>query len=122
MSDGLVLTLGKQTVMTGEELKASIAITYTGRFDSLVINSQIENSSHFFTYIAINGKKSKHPHARLSLFKSELGEARIIEFVAITQHIPAGESSVAKFRASLIQEHKEIAADIARIKVVKPPT
>ncbi|MDF0679756.1 MAG: hypothetical protein P0116_02195 [Candidatus Nitrosocosmicus sp.] len=44
-------------------------INYTGRFDSISINSQIEDSSDVFTYTEINGKKINHPYARLSIMK-----------------------------------------------------
>jgi len=38
--------------------------------------------------------------------------------VARTSHIPKGRPSSIKFRASLIQEHKEIASSIAYIKIM----
>ena len=113
------LSLAESTVAAGEDLHGTVAINYSGRFDSLVINSQIENSSHVFSYSSLNGKKIKHPYARLSIFKVELGGKTIIEFTAMTSHVPAGDHSNVKFRVSIIQEHKEVASDIAYIKVVK---
>lgn len=107
----------------GQELHGTVEILYPGRFDSVVINSQIENSSDVFTYTSLNGKKINHPYARLSIFKAELGGRARIEFVASTKHVPpAGSSndhSGVKFRVSIIQEHKEVASDVAYVKVVK---
>ena len=94
-------------------------VRYPGRFDSLVINSQIENSSDVFSYNSLNGKKIKHPYARLSIFRAELGGRTTVEFVATTNHVPAGDHSSVKFRVSIIQEHKEVVSDIAFIKIVK---
>jgi len=119
LSDEVKISLQEKQVAAGQELHGTVTINYTGRWDSVVINSQIENSSDVFSYSLLNGKKIRHPYARLSIFKDELKGKTVVEFVSSTNHVPAGESSSVKFRVSLIQEHKEIFSDIAYIKVVK---
>ena len=119
LSDEVKISLQEQQIAAGQELHGTVTINYTGRWDSVVINSQIENSSDVFSYSLLNGKKIKHPYARLSIFRDELKGKTVVEFVSSTNHVPAGESSSVKFRVSLIQEHKEIFSDIAYIKVVK---
>ena len=106
-------------IAAGQDLHGTVTINYPGRYDSVVINSQIENSSDVFSYTNLNGKKIKHPYARLSIFKAELGGKSVIEFTATTDHAPAGESSSVKFRVSIIQEHKEVVSDVAYIKIIK---
>src|SRR4029079_7487625 len=101
----------------GEELECLVVIDYTGRFDSISINSQIEDSSYVFTYTEINGKKINHPYARLSIMKKELQNPSSIRLKAITKHVPKSTESVVKLRVTLIQEHKEIASDIKFIKI-----
>jgi len=113
------ISLAESSLAAGEDLHGTVVINYSGRFDSLVINSQIENSSDVFSYANMNGKKIKHQYARLSIFKTELGGRTTIEFTASTNHIPAGVHSSVKFRVSIIQEHKEVVSDIAYIKIVK---
>ena len=115
----IFLLLAESSVATGEDLHGTVVIDYPGRFDSLVINSQIENSSDVFSYTNLNGKKIKHPYARLSIFKAELGGRTTIEFTATTNHVPASDYSSVKFRVSIIQEHKEVVNHIAFVKVVK---
>ncbi len=117
--DHISLSLSESSLGAGEELHGTVVINYSGRFDSLVINSQIENSNDVFSYSSLNGKKIKHPYARLSIFKAELEGRTVIEFTAITNHVPAGDHSNIKFRVSIIQEHKEVISDIAYLKVVK---
>ena len=114
------IELVEAQVTAGQELHGKIILSYAGRFDSLVINSQIENSNDVFSYVNLNGKKINHPYARLSIFKSELGGRNPVEFVAVTKHVPSSDYSAVKFRASIIQEHKEVVNDLAYIKVVKP--
>lgn len=119
LSDEVKISLQEQQVVAGQELHGTVTINYAGRWDSVVINSQIENASDVFSYSLLNGKKIKHPYARLSIFRDELKGKTVVEFVSSTNHVPAGELSSVKFRVSLIQEHKEIFSDIAYIKVVK---
>jgi len=104
---------------TGKEIHGRIALNFSGRFDSVVINSQIEDSNDIFNYTSLNGRKINHPYARLSIFKDDLGDTTTLEFTAITTHVPTTEFTNAKFRASIIQEHKEVASNIAYTKIVK---
>ncbi|MGI0049107.1 MAG: hypothetical protein ACREAW_06160 [Nitrososphaera sp.] len=113
------ISLAESSLAAGEDLHGTVVINYPGRFDSLVINSQIENSSDVFSYASLNGKKIKHPYARLSIFKTELGGRTTVEFTAATNHVPAGDHSSIKFRVSIIQEHKEVASDIAYAQIIK---
>ena len=115
----IFLDIKNKEINAGEELECVITINYTGRFDSISINSQIEDSSDVFTYTEINGKKINHPYARLSIMKKELQNPTSIRLKAITKHVPRSTESVVKLRATLIQEHKEIASDIKFIKIKK---
>jgi hypothetical protein len=115
----IILDIKNKEINAGEELECVITINYTGRFDSISINSQIEDSSDVFTYTEINGKKINHPYARLSIMKKELQNPTSIRLKAITKHVPKSTESVVKLRATLIQEHKEIASDIKFIRIKK---
>jgi hypothetical protein len=111
------ISLAESSIVAGNDLHGTVVINYSGRFDSVVINSQIENSSDVFSY---NGKNIKHPYARLSIFKSELAGTNTINFTATTNHIPAeGEYTNVKFRVSIIQEHKEVVSDVTFTKILK---
>ena len=100
-------------------LEGRVSIVYEGRFDSISINSQIEGSSDVFSYIELQGKKVNHPYARLSIMKKEVLEPKDIHFKVKTQHVPPNDSSMAKFRVTLIQEHKEIGSDVKFIRIRK---
>jgi hypothetical protein len=115
----LSLTFEENEIRPNQEIHGRIGLNYDGRFDTIVINSQIENSSDIFNYIQLNGKKINHPYARLSIYKKDLEEKRIVDFIAITQHIPKNAFSKVKFRASIIQEHKEVTNDILFLKIKK---
>ncbi|HET7391430.1 MAG TPA: hypothetical protein VFJ51_11445, partial [Nitrososphaeraceae archaeon] len=95
----IFITILQHEIFPSQELSGTINISYTGRFDSVVINSQIENSSDIFNFTFLNGKKISCPYARLSIWKDDLGNRKDIEFTAITKHLPPGDYSNAKFRA-----------------------
>jgi hypothetical protein len=113
------ISLAESSIATGNVLHGTVVINYSGRFDSVVVNSQIENSSDVFSYTTLNGKSIKHPYARLSIFKAELAGRNTINFTATTNHVPTGEFTNVKFRVSIIQEHKEVVSDITYTKIVK---
>jgi hypothetical protein len=115
----LTVRLDKNLIGTGENLSGCIEINYAGRFDSVVINSQIEDSSDVFNYVNLYGKKINHPYARLSLLKHEITESREIEFTITTSHVPPNFTSNAKLRVSLIQEHKEIINEVMHFKITR---
>ena len=115
----LSLTIKETEIHPNQEIHGIIEVNYNERFDTIVINSQIENSSDIFNYIQLNGKKINHPYARLSIYKKELEEKRIVDFIAITQHLPKNDYSKVKFRVSIIQEHKEVINAILFLKIKK---
>ena len=115
----LFLTIEENEIHPNQEIHGSIEVNYNGRFDTIVINSQIENSNDICNYIELNGKKINHPYARLSIYKKDLEEKRTIDFIAFTPHIPKNEVSKVKFRISIIQEHKEVANDILVLQIKK---
>ena len=119
MASEITVSLQEQEIATGQELHGRVAINYAGRWDSVVINSQIENSSDVFSYVNLNGKKINYPYARLSIFKADLGGRTTVEFTAVTKHVPPADHSSVKFRVSVIQEHKEVVSDVAYIKIKK---
>ena len=115
------ISLAESSIVSGNDLHGTVVINYSGRFDSVVVNSQIENSSDVFSYTSLNGKNIKHPYARLSIFKSELAGRNTVNFTASTNHVPAEgkEFTTAKFRVSIIQEHKEVVSDVTFTKILK---
>jgi hypothetical protein len=113
----IVINFDKNEVKPNEELNGNIKINYPGRFDSVVINSQIENTSDIFSFITLYGKKINYPYARMPILRQDIKEGNEIEFTVITEHVPQAISNV-KFRVSIIQEHKEVADDIAFLKII----
>ncbi|HZA70547.1 MAG TPA: hypothetical protein VE548_12690 [Nitrososphaeraceae archaeon] len=113
----IVINFDKEEVKTNEEVDGVIKINFSGRFDSIVINSQIENSSEIFNFVKLNDKKINYSYARMPILRQDLKNQNEIKFTVITKYVPQ-ESSNVKFRATIIQEHKEVADDVAFLKIV----
>jgi hypothetical protein len=119
MVKDLIIEIEKKQIEPGHSLKGRVEINYAGRFDSLVINSQIENTSDHFIYTNLGGSVINHPYARISLMKQEIADSGKVEFEMTTTHIPANHVSNAKVRVTLIQEHKEIASDTIHLEILR---
>ena len=115
--NGIVMNFDKNEVKPKEELNGIIKINYPGRFDSIVINSQIENSSDIFTFTKLDGKKINYSYARMPILRNDIKDGNEINFTVVTEHVPQRLSNV-KFRASIIQEHKEVANDVSLLTIV----
>jgi hypothetical protein len=111
------ITVTENEISRGQEVHGRIDLNYLGRFDSIMINSQIENSNDTFSYTSLNGKRISYPYARLSIFREDIGNTNTLEFTAMTQHTPATDYTKAKFRVAIIQEHKEVSSDVTYIKI-----
>ena len=113
----IIINFDKQEIKAKEELEGIIKINYHGRFDSVVINSQIENTSEIFSFIKLNDKKINYAYARMPILRQDMNDPNEIKFTVVTEHVPQVISNV-KFRASIIQEHKEVSNDVAFLKIV----
>ena len=114
-SNPISLELAEDHVISGQNIHGIIKLSYDSRYDTIVINSQIEDSSGTFEFVELDGKKIDYPYARLSIFEKDISGQKQIAFVARTNHIPRDASAKVKFRVSIIQEHKEISSDISYI-------
>ena len=118
-SNPISIQLTEEKVTSGDIIHGTIILSYDSRYDTVVINSQIEDSSGTFEYVELNGRKIDYPYPRLSIFEKDISGQKRITFTAKTNHVPRESSTRVKFRVSIIQEHKEIASDISYLTLSK---
>jgi hypothetical protein len=92
------------------EIKGTIAVSYPGRYDGVVINTTILDSNEHIIYKSYNGKKISQNVSRLFINKDVMLEDKA-EFTAIINFQPNQEYEI-KFRVSIIEQHKEIESQI----------
>ena len=110
------LKLENLNIVPYSEIIGKIEVRYQGRYDGIVINTQILNSNELIVYKSYNGKLISQNISRLFISKDNMSENKA-EFTAIIEFKPSEPHDV-KFRVSIIQEHKEIESDVLFAKLV----
>lgn len=110
------LKLENLNIVSHSEIKGRIEVRYQGRYDGIVINTQILNSNQLIVYKSYNGKPISQNLSRLFVSRDNMPENKA-EFTAVIEFKPSEPHDV-KFRVSIIQEHKEIESDILFAKLV----
>lgn len=99
-----------------EIIKGKIKVNYSGRYDGVVVNAQILGSNQLIVYRSYNNKSITQNLSRLFVNKNDMPQ-NLLEFSASIEFEPK-EIHEIKFRASIIQEHKEIESDIVFGKLI----
>lgn len=104
------IKLEKTEIHPNDEIKGTVTVNYSGRYDGIVINAQILDSNELIVYRSYNGKEISKNVSRLFVNKDVMPENKV-EFTASIDFEPNQEHEV-KFRVSIIEQHKEIESDI----------
>ena len=106
----LEFNLDSKEIHPNSEIKGTLSVSYLGPYDGVVINTTIMDSNEHITYKSSNGKKISQNVSRLFINKNTMPENKA-EFTATISFEPKQEHEV-KFRASIIEQHKEIESQI----------
>jgi len=104
------VTLREKDIRQNAEIHGTIKVNYTGRYDSVVLNTQILDSNELMLFTSCNGKKMSSQSSRLFISKDVMPD-NMAEFTAVISFEPKKRHEV-KFRASIIEQHKEIESDV----------
>ena len=102
--------LNSTDIHPNSEIKGMISVAYPGRYDGVVVNTQILDSNEHIVYKSYNGKNISQNVSRLFINKDTMPENKA-EFTALIKFEPKQEHEI-KFRASIIEQHKEIESQI----------
>lgn len=104
------LKLDSDTIKPHTEIKGTITVNYSGRYDGIVVNTQILNSNELIVYKSYNDEKISQNVSRLFISKDVMQQNKA-KFTAVIEFEPK-ETHEVKFRVSIIEQHKEIESDI----------
>ena len=104
------LKINEMNIKPNSEIKGNVSVKYSGRYDGIVINTQILNSNELVIYKSSNENKISENVSRLFISKEDMPNNEA-EFTAVIEFEPKQEHEV-KFRASIIEQHKEIDSDV----------
>ena len=104
------ITLQDKNIKPNSEINGTINVAYSGKYDSIVLNTQILGSNELMLFTSCNGKKISQRSSRLFISKDTMPENKA-DFTAMITFEPKQKHDV-KFRVSIIEQHKEIESDI----------
>ena len=100
------LKLDQTNIKPHSEITGYITVNYSGRYDGVVINTQILGSNELVVYRSYNEKKISQNVSRLFISKDNMPDNKA-KFSVSIEFEPKEEHEV-KFRVSIIEQHKEI--------------
>ena len=103
------LTLDNLNIKPNSEIKGRVTVNYPGTYDGIVINTLIMGSNKLVVYKSYNGKEISDNVSRLFISKDVMPDNEA-KFTAIIEFEPEQSHDV-KFRASIIEQHKEVESD-----------
>ena len=109
------LKLEDTNIFPHSEIKGHIKVNYPGRYDGVVINTQILGSNELVVYRSYNENKISQNVSRLFISKDDMPDNKA-EFTASIEFKPK-ETHEVKFRVSIIEQHKEIESDVVFAKL-----
>ena len=105
----IVIRLQSNNISQHNEIQGEVIVNYQRLYDGVVVNTQIIGSNELVVWRSYNGKKITQNVSRLFISKDVMPENRA-EFTASIDFEPK-ESHDVKFRASIIEQHKEVESD-----------
>ena len=103
------LVLENLDITPNSEIKGHVTVDYPGAYDGIVINTLIMNSNELIVYKSYNDEKISDNVSRLFISKDVMSDNKA-RFTAIIEFEPEQSHDV-KFRASIIEQHKEVESD-----------
>ena len=105
----ITLVLDNLDIKPNSEIIGYVTVDYTGKYDGIVINTLIINSNELIVYKSYNDEKISDNVSRLFISKDVMPDNKA-KFTAVIEFVPAQSHDV-KFRASIIEQHKEVESD-----------
>ena len=105
----IVLKLDHKNIKPNSEIKGHVTVNYPGKYDGIVINTLIVGSNQLVVYKSYNNKQISDNVSRLFVSKDLMPDNKV-EFTAVIEFEPKQTHDV-KFRASIIEQHKEVESD-----------
>jgi hypothetical protein len=99
-------TLDDLDLKPNSEIKGHVTVNYPGKYDGIVINTLIMNSNELIVYKSYNDEKISDNVSRLFISRDVMPDNKA-NFTASIEFEPEKSHEV-KFRASIIEQHKEV--------------
>jgi hypothetical protein len=102
------ISIEQNSAVAGSDITGTVTINYDGRFDGVQVNTYITGSSEQVIFTNVDGKQVSLL-TRLYVSRDAIGDKRSFRFTARVKK--GSQESKIRFRAAIIQEHKEVVSD-----------
>lgn len=101
------------------DITGNVTVHYDGRFDGVQMNTYLTGGSGQVIFVELNGKKISL-QTRLFISKDQLTSNNTFTFGVKVNSTDYSKAKV-RLRATIIQEHKEVASDVVFIPLNQLP-
>ena len=116
-SKAVEINIEQKIVKPQSNINGIVKINYAGRFDGVQINTYITGTNDQVHFVNVD-EKTVSLFARLFVERNEIGEKNSFNFTAKVERINLQKHTSIRFRAAIIQEHKEIASDVITVPLL----
>lgn len=110
------ISVKQNSIIPQSDIYGSVTVSYPGRFDGVQVNTYVTGTNERVQFVSIDGKKISLS-VRLFVGKDEIGEKNSFNFVARLEQTNLPEQTRIRFRAAIIQQHKEVESDVIFVPV-----
>lgn len=110
------ISIKQNSVIPQSDINGTVAVNYQGRFDGVQVNTYITGTNDQVHFVNIDGKPISLL-VRLFVSRNEMGEKNYFNFTARVEQTNLPKQTSIRFRAAIIQEHKEIESDVILVPV-----
>ncbi len=103
------LVIEQNNAVVASDITGTVTINYEGRFDGVQVNTYVTGTNDQVLFTEVDDKAISLL-ARLYVSRDSIGDNRSFRFTARVEKSSKKEARI-RFRATIIQEHKEIASD-----------
>lgn len=116
MAKDISISIKQDSITPGSEFDGTVVVSYNGRFDGVQINTYVVGTNEHVSFSKLNGKQVS-VLARLFVGSAEI-TGNVFDFAAIVDRKEGLQKTSVRFRATIIQQHKEVAGDTLFVPLV----
>jgi hypothetical protein len=110
------ISVKQNSIVPQSDIDGSVTVNYPGRFDGVQVNTYVTGTNEHVQFVSVDGKKITM-FVRLFVSKEEIGEKNSFSFIARLEQINLPKQTRIRFRAAIIQQHKEVESDVIFVPV-----
>ncbi len=111
------ISVKQNSIVPQSDINGTVIVDYPGRFDGVQVNTYVTGTNEQVQFVSIDGKKTSLS-VRLFLGRNEIGEKNSFSFIARLEQTNLPKQTSIRFRAAIIEQHKEVESDVIFVPVV----